>query len=66
MNHSFDIEHARLYGIPEAIFINHFQFWIVKNRANGTHQHDAWTLRVHPTIPGLPAPWGYRPANSFK
>lgn len=45
MNHSFDIEHARLYGIPEAIFIGHFQFWIIKNRANGTHQHDGrtWT-----------------------
>lgn len=45
MNHSFDIEHARLYGIPEAILIANFQFWISQNRANGTHQHDGrtWT-----------------------
>jgi len=45
MVHSFNIEHAAAYGIPEAIFIAHFQFWIVKNRANGTHQHEGrtWT-----------------------
>jgi hypothetical protein len=45
MVHSFNIEHAAAYGIPEAIFINYFQFWLVKNRANGTHFHDGrtWT-----------------------
>ena len=43
MNHSFDIEHARLYGIPEAIIIQNFSFWITRNRANGTHQHDGRT-----------------------
>lgn len=45
MEHSFDIEVAEEYGIHEAIFIKHFQFWIVKNKANGIHQHDdrTWT-----------------------
>jgi hypothetical protein len=43
MNHSFDIDHAKLYGISEAIIISNFQFWIVRNRANGTHQHDGRT-----------------------
>jgi hypothetical protein len=43
MNHSFDIDHARLYGIPEAIIIHNFSFWINRNRANGTHQHDGHT-----------------------
>ena len=45
MEHSFDIEVAKEYGIHEAIFIKHFQFWISKNKANGTHLHDCrtWT-----------------------
>ena len=45
MNHSFDIEHARLYGIPEAILIGNFQFWIAQNRANGKHliEGRTWT-----------------------
>lgn len=43
MNHSFDIEHAQRYGIPEAVIISNFQFWITRNRANGTHQHDGRT-----------------------
>jgi hypothetical protein len=45
MMHSFDIEHAQLYGMPEAVLITNFQHWITKNRANGTHFHDGrtWT-----------------------
>ena len=45
MEHSFDIEVAQEYGIAEAIFIKHFQFWIAKNKANGSHQHEnrTWT-----------------------
>lgn len=39
MNHSFDVEHAKTYGVPCAIFINHLIFWIVKNKANGKHLH---------------------------
>jgi len=45
MNHSFDVEHAKTYGVEEAILIHSFQFWLEKNRANGRHIHDgrAWT-----------------------
>lgn len=45
MNHQFDVEIAKDYGIEEAILINHFQFWIAKNRANERHFHDGrtWT-----------------------
>jgi hypothetical protein len=45
MEHHFDIEVAKEYGVVEAVFINHFQFWIAKNKANGLHQHDGrtWT-----------------------
>jgi hypothetical protein len=38
--HHFDIEHAAAYGVYEAIVINHFQFWIFNNRANGVNFHD--------------------------
>lgn len=35
MHHMFDTEHARLYGLEEAVLINNLKFWIVRNRANG-------------------------------
>lgn len=34
MNHSFNTEYARKYGIEEAIVIENFIFWIKKNHAN--------------------------------
>jgi hypothetical protein len=45
MNHSFDIAHATLYGMAEAVLISNFQFWISKNKANGKHLHAGrtWT-----------------------
>ena len=45
MEHSFDILHAKHYGITEAVMIKNFQFWIAKNKANKTHQYDdrTWT-----------------------
>lgn len=45
MEHHFDIEVAKEYGIVEAVLINLFQFWITKNKANNIHSHDGrfWT-----------------------
>lgn len=45
MNHSFDVEIAKQFGILEAVLMNHFIFWIEKNRANGKNYHDGryWT-----------------------
>lgn len=45
MHHSFDIDLACLYGVPEAILINHMEHWIAKNRANGVNvfDGDVWT-----------------------
>ena len=42
MEHHFNIEYAKKYGILEAILIDNFQFWIAKNRANGKHFHDGY------------------------
>ena len=45
MNYSFDINHAKQYGVDEAIIIYNFQFWLQKNKANGNNLHDGrhWT-----------------------
>lgn len=46
MEHSFDIDIAKEYGIEEAILLNHFQFWIAKNKANNQNFYDGyyWTF----------------------
>lgn len=45
MEHSFDIDIAKKYGIPSAILLKHLQFWIAKNKANETNYNDGcyWT-----------------------
>lgn len=45
MQHSFDVKIAEAYGIEEAIILNHFYFWVEKNRANNQHFYDGnyWT-----------------------
>lgn len=45
MEHSFDIEVAKVYGIKEAILFKHICYWIERNEANGKHFHDdeTWT-----------------------
>jgi hypothetical protein len=53
MTHSFDIDYALKYGVSESIMISNFQFWIQKNKANGTHLHDSRT-------------WTYNSVNAFK
>jgi len=45
MQHSFDIDIAKQYGINIAIFLNNIMFWIQKNMANQRHFHEGryWT-----------------------
>lgn len=45
MNHSFDVEIAKKFGMVEAILIANFQFWTAKNKANGENFHNGrtWT-----------------------
>lgn len=45
MEHSFDINIAKEYGIEEAIILKNIYFWIEKNAANEKHFHDGkyWT-----------------------
>ncbi len=45
MEHSFDIDVAKEYGILEAVIIRNFQYWIAKNKANKENFKDDhyWT-----------------------
>lgn len=45
MQHSFDIDIAKKYGILEAILLNNLWFWIEKNKANDVNYYDDnyWT-----------------------
>lgn len=45
MQHSFDLDIAKEYGIKEAILLNHLYYWIEKNKANDVHYYDGcyWT-----------------------
>ena len=45
MQHSFDVNIAKEFGILEAILLNNLEFWIAKNEANGTNYYDGtyWT-----------------------
>ena len=45
MEHSFDIDIAKEYGILEAILLKHIYYWIEKNKANGKHFYEGkhWT-----------------------
>jgi hypothetical protein len=46
MQHSFDVDIAKEYGILEAILLNNLGFWIEKNRANNVNYYDGyyWTF----------------------
>ncbi|HPG92183.1 MAG TPA: hypothetical protein PK675_02090 [Clostridia bacterium] len=41
MYHSFDVTLAKTYGLTEAILLNHFFFWILKNQKNNKHYHQS-------------------------
>jgi len=46
MQHSFDVEVAKLYTVPVAIFLNNIAFWIEHNIANDKHFYEGryWTF----------------------
>lgn len=46
MQHSFDIDIAKDYGILEAVILNNMYFWIIKNKANNVNYYDGsyWTF----------------------
>lgn len=45
MQHSFEVDIAKEYGILEAVLLSHFRFWLAKNKANNRNYYDGdyWT-----------------------
>lgn len=45
MQHHFNVELAKKYGMAEAVLINHFEYWLEHNRANDVNFFDGryWT-----------------------
>lgn len=45
MEHQFNVEVAKVYGVEESILIHNIFFWIKKNVANDKHKHNGryWT-----------------------
>lgn len=40
MNHSFNVEVAKKYGIEKAVLLENFYFWVKKNKANKKNIHN--------------------------
>lgn len=55
MNHSFDINIAKKYGIEEAILLQYLYFWIEKNKANEKHFYNGtyWTYNTKKAFSNL-------------
>lgn len=49
VEYHFKVDDAIEFGVNEAILIYNFRFWIMKNKANGTHFHEGrtWTYNNH-------------------
>ena len=45
MEHLFDVEIAKQYGVNAAVVLRHLQFWIIKNKTHNQNFHDGrtWT-----------------------
>lgn len=55
LNHSFNVEHAEIYGIECAILISHFQFWIEQNQRMGRNFYDdrTWMYQTQKEIAAI-------------
>lgn len=52
MEHSFNVEVAKKYGVNAAVLLNNLNFWIAKNKANNTNYYDGYY-------------WTYNSKNAF-
>lgn len=55
MEHHFNVEIAKEYGITQAIILNNLYYWISKNIANNKHFYDGnyWTYNSKKAFSGL-------------
>lgn len=59
MNHSFNVEVAKEYGVNQAIFLENLLFWVQRNKANNKHFHDDhyWTYNTQKAFTELFPYW---------
>lgn len=52
MEHSFNVEIAKVYGAECAVILKHFDYWIIKNEADGTNLRDGkvWTFSSYKSL----------------
>lgn len=65
MNYSFDGEIAKIYGVNEAIFIQHIYWWIDRNRKSGKNFHRTIITRPSGGMEELEAYWTYNSMQTF-
>jgi hypothetical protein len=48
VDYQFDVDHAKRFGLEEAVMLHNFIFWIRHNQANRKNQHDGrtWTYNT--------------------
>ena len=61
MEHNFNVEIAKLYGVNVAIFLNNLLFWVHKNRANKQNFRDGnyWTYNTVEAYTEIFPYWSY-------
>lgn len=62
MDYQFDVDHAKRYGLEEAVMLHNLIFWIRHNRANRKNQHDGrtWTYNTLEAFAELFPFWSVR------
>lgn len=65
MTHSFDVVVARAYGVIGALMIEHFQFWVMRNRANRSHFREGRTW-TYDTIKSLHKQYPYATVRQIR
>jgi len=58
MEHLFNIEHAKKWGVNAAIVLRHLQFWILKNKANKKHDYEGRTWSYN-SVTAMVKIWPY-------
>ncbi len=62
MEHTYNVELAKKYGVDAAIIIRHFQYWIIYNRERGNNLIDGrtWTYFALSSLKGIFPYWTHK------
>ena len=62
MQHSFNVDVAKNYGVESAIFLNHIAYWVMfnKNEDNNYHDNKYWTYNKIKSFPQHFPYWSHK------